>query len=143
MPYQPEIEYFGDFAAPCYATHGAAGFDLSANIKAPLTLGSLERQLIPTGVRAKLPHGHELQVRPRSGLALKHGIGIVNTPGTVDCDYYPGEVHVLLVNLSHEPYTVQPGERIAQAVVARFVIVAALHTETTQTRTGGHGSTGA
>ena len=93
--------------------------DLRANLDAPITLRPLERRLIPTGLFIALPPGYEAQVRPRSGLALKHGIGVLNAPGTIDADYR-GEVGVILVNLSQEPFEIQPGERIAQLVVAKF-----------------------
>lgn len=103
---------------PQYQTEGAAAVDLTANLKAPVTLGSLERALIPTGLFLALPEGYEAQVRPRSGLALKHGVSVLNAPGTIDADYR-GECGVILVNLSHEPYTVQDGDRIAQLVIAK------------------------
>lgn len=103
---------------PQYQTEGAAAVDLTANLTAPVTLGSLERALIPTGLFLALPEGYEAQVRPRSGLALKHGISVLNAPGTIDADYR-GECGVILVNLSSEPYTVQDGDRIAQLVIAK------------------------
>lgn len=103
---------------PQYATPLSAGLDLRANLDAPVTLGPLERRLIPTGLSIALPEGFEAQVRPRSGLALKHGISLVNTPGTIDADYR-GEIGVLLINLSAEPFVVNDGERIAQLVIAR------------------------
>jgi len=106
------------FPAPAYATEASAGMDLHANIDSPITLGSLERVLVPTGISIELPVGYEAQVRPRSGLATKHGITVINTPGTVDADFR-GELRVSLVNLSREPFTIEPGERIAQMVVAR------------------------
>lgn len=142
MPHQPELEYFGQHAAPHYATHGAAGFDLTANIDSPLDMLPGYRALVPTGLRVKLPHSYELQIRPRSGLALKHGVTVLNAPGTVDADYYPNEIGVLLINLGQQLYTVQPGERIAQAVIARFVYLPGLAVEATTTRAGGFGSTG-
>ena len=130
---------------PAYQTAHAAGLDLCADLPAgPITLGSLERHLIPTGLSLALPIGYEAQVRPRSGLALKHGIGIVNSPGTIDADYR-GEIKVLLVNLSHEPFTVQDGERIAQLVIARHETIKwQLVEQLTETErgTGGYGSTG-
>jgi dUTP pyrophosphatase len=132
-------------ALPEYQTAHSAGLDLRADLPAgPLTLGPLERQLVPTGLSIALPVGYEAQVRPRSGLAYKHGIGIVNSPGTIDADYR-GEIKVLLVNLSNEPFTVQDGERIAQLVVARHETIAWQPTETldeTARGTGGYGSTG-
>lgn len=105
-------------ALPQYATPQSAGMDLRANLDAPITLRPLERRLIPTGLFIALPPGHEAQVRPRSGLALKHGIGVLNAPGTIDADYR-GEVGVILVNLSTEEFLVSDGDRIAQLVVAR------------------------
>jgi dUTP pyrophosphatase len=103
---------------PQYQTAGSAGFDLTANLTTPIVLAPLERALIPTGLFAALPVGYEAQIRPRSGLAAKHGITVLNTPGTIDSDYR-GEWKVILVNLSNEPYTIQNGDRIAQAVIAR------------------------
>ena len=106
------------FPLPAYATEQSAGMDLRASISEPLTLNPLQRELVPTGLYIELPAGFEAQIRPRSGLAIKHGISLVNTPGTVDADYR-GEIKVILVNLSNEPFTLNPGERIAQMVVAR------------------------
>lgn len=103
---------------PSYATEQSAGMDIRANLVEPLTLAPLERKLIPTGLIIELPEGFEAQVRPRSGLALKHGVTVLNSPGTIDSDYR-GEIGVLLINLSAEPFVVQDGERIAQLVVAR------------------------
>lgn len=104
---------------PRYATPLSAGLDLRANLDAPLTLQPLKRRLVPTGLRIALPAGYEAQVRPRSGLALKHGITLLNTPGTIDADYR-GEIGVIMVNLSAEPFTVADGDRIAQLVIARY-----------------------
>ena len=104
---------------PAYASKNAAGMDLRADLKEPVVLQPLERRLIPTGLFIELPADCEAQVRPRSGLALKHGITVLNSPGTIDADYR-GEVGVILVNLSQEPFEIQPGERIAQLVVAKF-----------------------
>ena len=132
---------------PEYATQGAAGMDLQAAIDGPLTLVPGDRVAVPTGIAIALPPGHEGQVRPRSGLARKHGIGMVNAPGTIDEDYR-GEVQVLLVNLGREAYTIQPGDRIAQLVVAAVTRVRPLVVETvaelgaTQRGSGGFGSTG-
>lgn len=106
------------FDTPSYATEYSAGMDLKANITEPVTLGPLEHAMVPTGIFIELPVGFEAQIRPRSGLAAKHGISIVNAPGTIDADYR-GEIKVVLVNLSKEPFTVNAGERIAQMVVAR------------------------
>ena len=106
------------FDVPAYATEASAGMDIKANITEPLTLGPLERAMVPTGLYIELPEGYEAQIRPRSGLAAKHGISIVNSPGTIDADYR-GEIKVILVNLSKDPFDINPGERIAQMVVAR------------------------
>ena len=103
---------------PEYATPLSAGLDLRANLEQPVTLAPLERALIPTGLCIALPEGYEAQVRPRSGLAARHGLTLLNSPGTIDADYR-GEISVILVNLSHEPFVVNDGERIAQLVVAR------------------------
>ena len=103
---------------PQYATPQSAGVDLRANIESPIELRPLERRLVPTGLFMALPPGFEAQVRPRSGLAIKHGITVLNTPGTIDADYR-GEVCVILVNLSDEPFLIADGERIAQMVIAR------------------------
>ncbi len=105
-------------ALPQYATELSAGVDLRANIEAPIELRPMERKLIPTGLFMALPPGYEAQVRPRSGLAIKHGITVLNSPGTIDADYR-GEVCVILVNLSDEPFVINDGERIAQMVIAR------------------------
>lgn len=105
-------------ALPHYETTASAGMDIRANLTDPITLGSLERAIIPTGIFMELPIGVEAQVRPRSGLAAKKGITVLNAPGTIDADYR-GEVGVILVNLSKEPFTIENGERIAQMVIAR------------------------
>ena len=129
---------------PEYQTAHAAGLDLRANLDAPVTLGPLERALIPTGLSLEIPVGYEAQVRPRSGLAYKHGIGLVNSPGTIDADYR-GEIKVLLVNLSNEPFVVNDGERIAQLVVARHETIVWQPTgelSPTGRGAGGYGSTG-
>ena len=106
------------FDLPSYATEYSAGMDLRAALEEPVSLGPLERAMVPTGLHIELPAGFEAQIRPRSGLAAKHGISIVNAPGTIDADYR-GEIKVVLVNLSNETFVVNPGERIAQMVVAR------------------------
>ena len=132
------------YPTPSYATEKSAGMDLKADIKEPVTLGSLERALIPTGLYIALPDGTEAQVRPRSGLAAKHGISVLNAPGTIDADYR-GEVKVILVNLSNEPFVVNPGERIAQMVVAQYAKVEWEEVEIldeTLRGEGGFGSTG-
>lgn len=105
--------------APSYATEGSAGVDLKANIDEPITLAPLQRIVVPTGLRIALPKGTEAQVRPRSGLAAKHGITVLNTPGTIDADYR-GEVGVILINLSDKDFVINPGERVAQMVLARY-----------------------
>ena len=107
------------YPTPAYATEKSAGMDLKANITEPITLGPLERALVPTGLFIALPDGTEAQVRPRSGLAAKFGISVLNSPGTIDADYR-GEVKVILVNLSNDSFVINPGERIAQMVVARY-----------------------
>lgn len=106
-------------ALPAYATEGSAGMDLRANIDEPIVLRPMERRLIPTGIYIALPMGYEAQVRPRSGLALKHGIGLANMIGTVDCDYR-NEIGVILINLGQEDFVVNDGERIAQMVIAKY-----------------------
>lgn len=129
---------------PEYQTSGSAGADLHAYLAEPITLKPMERTLIPTGLFVELPEGYELQVRPRSGLALKYGVTVLNTPGTVDSDYR-GELCVLLVNLGSEPFTVQNGDRIAQAVVAQTVQVRFVQTDAlskTGRGSNGYGSTG-
>ena len=129
---------------PQYATEQSAGMDLRANLDAPVTLKPLERRLIPTGLHIALPVGFEAQVRPRSGLALKKGITVLNTPGTIDADYR-GEIGVVLINLSQEDFVVNDGERIAQMVIARhekadFIEVKVL--DETERGEGGYGHTG-
>lgn len=129
---------------PEYATPLSAGLDLRANLSAPVTLQPLGRALIPTGLFIALPPGFEAQVRPRSGLALKKGIGVLNSPGTIDADYR-GEIGVILVNLSDEPFVVQDGERIAQMVMARHERVewtAVDELDETERGAGGFGHTG-
>ncbi len=129
---------------PQYETSAAAGVDLRANIDAPITLQPLERMLIKTGLFLQIPEGYEAQVRPRSGLALKKGITVLNSPGTIDADYR-GEVGVILINLSNEPFVVEDGERIAQLVFAQ-VTQAKWHETSSLSETergaGGFGSTG-
>lgn len=107
------------FELPQYATIHSAGMDLKANIPESITIEPLKRVLVPTGLHIELPEGYEAQIRPRSGLAVKHGIGLVNSPGTIDTDYR-GEIKIILVNLSDQPFVLIPGERIAQMVVAKF-----------------------
>ena len=132
------------YEAPFYATVNSAGMDLKANIDEPITLEPLQRAMVPTGLYIALPEGTEAQVRPRSGLAAKHGITVLNTPGTIDADYR-GEITVILVNLSNEKFTINPGERIAQMVVARYEQVEWDEVESldaTERGAGGFGSTG-
>ena len=129
---------------PAYATDLSAGLDLRANLSEPVTLGPLERKLIPTGLYIELPAGFEAQIRPRSGLALKKGITVLNSPGTIDADYR-GEIGVILINLSQEDFTVNDGERIAQMVIARHEQAEWIQVETldeTQRGAGGFGHSG-
>jgi dUTP pyrophosphatase len=129
---------------PSYATAGAAGMDLIAAVQAPVTVGSGQRALIPTGLTIALPPGHELQIRPRSGLALRHGITVLNTPGTIDEDYR-GEIGVIVLNTGSEAFTVQRGDRIAQAVLApvsRGFWQDVESLDATARNAGGFGSTG-
>ena len=132
------------FPSPAYATEMSAGMDLKANISEAVLLEPLQRAMVPTGIYLALPEGTEAQVRPRSGLAAKFGISVLNAPGTIDADYR-GEVKVILVNLSNEPFTVNPGERIAQLVLARYERIEWDEVETldeTCRGEGGFGSTG-
>ncbi|TDT69204.1 deoxyuridine 5'-triphosphate nucleotidohydrolase [Hypnocyclicus thermotrophus] len=129
---------------PKYMTEGAAGMDVYSNNSVPITLKPLERALIPTGLYLEIPYGYEIQVRPRSGLAIKHGITMLNTPGTIDSDYR-GEIKIILINLSNDEYIINPQERIAQLVLqkvykAEFKIVEAL--EESKRNSGGFGHTG-
>lgn len=132
---------------PAYASECAAGMDLRADLTEPVVLQPLERKLIPTGLFIELPRNCEAQVRPRSGLALKHGITVLNSPGTIDADYR-GEIGVILVNLSNEPFEIQHGERIAQMVIAQFQQVELQQVESlsdlsdTQRGAGGFGHSG-
>lgn len=132
------------YPLPEYATVHSAGLDLRAHISEGIRIEPLQRLLVPTGLFIELPEGYEAQIRPRSGLAIKHGISIVNTPGTIDPDYR-GEIKIILVNLSDAVFTLQPGERIAQMVVARFEHITWNEVETlneTQRGAGGFGHTG-
>jgi dUTP pyrophosphatase len=135
----------GDLPLPRYMTPQAAGMDISAAVDEPLTLAPGKIALIPTGFAMALPSGYEAQIRPRSGLAVKHGIGIINAPGTIDSDYR-GEVKVALINMGQADYTLQRGERMAQMVIqtvcqARLTVVE--HLDETDRSTGGFGHTGA
>lgn len=134
----------GNQPLPKYQTSQSAGMDLRANIDAPVLIKPLDRKLIPTGLHIALPEGYEAQIRPRSGLAIKNGITIINTPGTIDPDY-TGDVGVILVNISNEDFVVQPGDRIAQMVInkfeqAKFEVVEEL--DETERGEGGYGHTG-
>ena len=132
------------YPCPSYATPQSAGVDLRANIPEPVVLQPLQRTLVPTGLYIALPPGYEAQVRPRSGLALKHGITVLNSPGTVDADYR-GELRTILVNLSQEPFEIVPGERIAQMVIARHEQGELIEVEVldeTERGEGGYGHTG-
>ena len=134
----------GSQQLPAYATPQSAGMDLRANIEDPITLRPLERRIVPPGLYIALPEGYEAQVRPRSGLALKHGITVLNSPGTIDSDYR-GEIGVLLINLSDTPFVINAGERIAQMVVARHEQAELIEVEElddTERGAGGYGHTG-
>ncbi len=129
---------------PAYATAQSAGMDLRANLDAPITLRPMERRLIPTGLHIALPEGYEAQVRPRSGLALKHGLTVLNAPGTIDADYR-GEIGVVLINLSAEDFVINDGERIAQMVIAKHEQAELITVESldeTDRGEGGYGHTG-
>ena len=131
-------------ALPEYQTPLSAGLDIRANLDESVTLRPLERAMIPTGLFVELPEGCEMQIRPRSGLAAKHGITVLNSPGTIDADYR-GEIKVILVNLSNEPFTIESGERIAQMIVARYEQIKWQPVEelgATERGAGGFGSTG-
>jgi len=131
-------------ALPSYQTNASAGMDLRANLEKSIILNPLQRTLIPTGLYLELPVGYEAQIRPRSGLAYKHGISIVNSPGTIDADYR-GELKVLLVNLSDQSFTIEDGERIAQMVIAKHETIEwqeATMLSETERGSGGYGSTG-
>lgn len=132
------------FPLPAYESFEAAGMDVRAALEQPVTLGPGQRTLVPTGLRMQLPSGYECQVRPRSGLALKKGITVLNTPGTVDADYR-GEIGVILINLSQEPFVISPGERIAQLVVKQYTRIEWEPVESldeTKRGDGGFGHTG-
>lgn len=131
-------------ALPHYETSQSAGMDLRANLTEPITLQSLERAIVPTGLFIELPEGYEAQIRPRSGLAAKKGITLLNSPGTIDADYR-GEIGIILVNLSKEPFVIENGERIAQMVIAKYEQIQwedATVLSETERGTGGFGSTG-
>ncbi len=129
---------------PRYETPLSAGMDVRADLSEPIILKPLERTLVPTGLYVELPEGYEMQIRPRSGLAIKHGLTLLNTPGTIDADYR-GEIKVIVANLSSEAYELKPGERIAQMVVSQFTQVEwepAEELSQTERGTGGFGHTG-
>jgi dUTP pyrophosphatase len=132
------------YPLPQYETEGSAGMDLRASLETGIVLQPLERTLIPTGLYIELPHGFEAQIRPRSGLSIKKGITLVNTPGTIDSDYR-GEIKLIVVNLSGDPQSIEPGERVAQMVIARYERITWENVEElsqTERGAGGFGSTG-
>ena len=138
------VFYSGKGELPTYATAASAGMDLRAAIEESISLAPMERKIIPTGMSIALPEGHEAQVRPRSGLAVKHGITVLNSPGTIDADYR-GEIGVILINLSNEVFTVAPEDRIAQLVIAQYTQIVWEPTQTleeSERGSGGFGSTG-
>ena len=138
------VIYSGKGELPTYATAASAGMDLRAAIEESISLAPMERKIIPTGMSIALPEGHEAQVRPRSGLAVKHGITVLNSPGTIDADYR-GEIGVILINLSNEVFTVAPEDRIAQLVIAQYTQIVwepAQTLEESERGSGGFGSTG-
>lgn len=132
------------FPLPAYETFSSAGMDVRAAVKEPVVIQPMQRMLVPTGLRVQLPHGYEMQLRPRSGLALKHGISLVNTPGTVDADYR-GEIGIILINFGSEPFTINPGERICQMVISSYTRVeweAVSRIDETERGDGAFGHTG-
>ena len=138
------VIYSGKGELPTYATAASAGMDLRAAIEESISLAPMERKIIPTGMSIALPEGHEAQVRPRSGLAVKHGITVLNSPGTIDADYR-GEIGVILINLSNEVFTVAPEDRIAQLVIAQYTQIVwepAQTLEESERGSRGFGSTG-
>ena len=138
------VIYSGKGQLPTYATAASAGMDLRAAIVESISLAPMERKIIPTGISISLPEGHEAQVRPRSGLAAKHGITVLNSPGTIDADYR-GEIGVILINLSNEVFTISPEDRIAQLVIAQYTQIIWEPTQTleeSERGSGGFGSTG-
>jgi len=143
-PIQVKIVNHSSNELPDYATEGSSGMDIRAFLESPKLLAPFERALIPTGIFIELPQGYEVQVRPRSGLAIKHGITCLNTPGTIDADYR-GEIKIILINLSQEEQVINPGDRIAQMVVQKVERVAwklVEELETTERNAGGFGHTG-
>ncbi len=141
---QVKIVNNSPYPLPSYATSGSAGMDLQAFLEAPVTLQPMERTLVPTGLYLELPEGYEAQIRPRSGLAIKRGLTMLNSPGTIDSDYR-GEIKCIVVNLSGQPQVIEPGERIAQMVIARYEQIRweeVSELGTSQRGAGGFGSTG-
>lgn len=139
-----KIVNLSDYPLPEYATEHSAGMDLKANLNDTIIIEPLKREIVPTGIFIELPEGYEAQIRPRSGLAAKHGVGIVNAPGTIDADYR-GEIKVILVNLSDTPFVLNPGERIAQMIIAKYERVSwnlVDKLSESERGTGGFGSTG-
>lgn len=144
MAVQIKIVNISQLPLPQYATDGASGVDLRAHMNEPIELLPMQRTLVPTGIFLEIPHGYEAQIRPRSGLAVKHGITCLNTPGTIDSDYR-GEIKIVLINLSTEPHIIQPGDRVAQMVFQKVEQVEWLQAENlsdTHRSAGGFGSTG-
>lgn len=144
MSVKVKIRNNGQQALPVYQTQSAAGADICADINEPLTIQPLQRVLVGTGLFMELPEGYEAQIRPRSGLALKHGITVLNTPGTIDADYR-GEIKILLINLGHEDFTIQKGDRIAQMIIAPCVQAEwqeEVELSATERGEGGYGHTG-
>ena len=138
------LPHFEGLPLPEYQTHGASGFDLCAACEAPVKLAPGERSLVPTGLQAAIPHGFELQIRPRSGMAIKHGLTLLNTPGTIDSDYR-GEIKLIVINLGDEPFTIERGMRLAQAVLAEVLkakLIPADNLSATSRAEGGFGHTG-
>jgi|TARA_B110000196_G_scaffold294934_1_gene284309 dUTP pyrophosphatase len=139
-----EVVNLSSHELPKYSTNESAGLDLRAELQSPIVLEPGQRSLIPTGLKIALPTGYEAQVRPRSGLAYKHGITVLNSPGTIDADYR-GDVGVILINHGSEPFTIENGERIAQLIIAKFVQIdwdEVLDLSSTSRGEGGFGSTG-
>ena len=141
---QVKIVNRSPYPVPSYATNGSAGMDLQAFLEAPITLQPMERALVPTGLYLELPRGFEAQIRPRSGLAIKRGLTMLNSPGTIDSDYR-GEIKCIVVNLSGQPQLIEPGERIAQMVIARYEQISwdeVAELGASERGAGGFGSTG-
>ena len=141
MTQQVKVINRSDNRLPEYQTLQSAGLDVRAHLEAPVVIAPLKRAMIPTGLYVELPDGYEMQVRPRSGLAAKHGVTVLNTPGTIDADYR-GEIKIILVNLSDEPFTVEPGERIAQLVVARYTRIECIECDSLSESGRGEGGFG-